>query len=101
MTEMEPAVFECPVCGGEGETAAGVCEACDGGDFEVSQCPREFLGLDMIESINIAGSCSNGYMPVEGGLMDQSAWFISLWQALNSDQAKIQQEQIDRKLNRE
>jgi hypothetical protein len=55
----------------------------------------------MIEAVNIAGSCSNGYMPVAGGLMDQSAWFISLWQTLNSDQAKIQSEQMERRLNRE
>lgn len=39
------------------------------------------------------------HLPTAGGLLDQSAWFIDLWQTMNSEQALIDAERIER-LNR-
>jgi hypothetical protein len=44
----------------------------------------------MTEAINLAGMCGSGDWPVEGGLLRQSAWFVSLKQALESEVNTIQ-----------
>ena len=76
----------CPVCDGVG------CEACDEGYFEVT-CPHRFVG-DLARFINLAGMCGDNCLPVAGGLLDQSAWFLSLYQRLNSEQNRIESEKI-------
>jgi hypothetical protein len=40
-----------------------------------------------------------GIWPVHGGLLDQSAWFISLWSAVVSDENKIERERMKRAAN--
>jgi hypothetical protein len=50
----------------------------------------------MSEAINIAGMCGDGTLPTTGGLMDQSAWFVSLWQQLRSEEARIDSERSER-----
>lgn len=82
--------IECPVCSGNG------CEACDGGSFALTACPRRFIGLGMTDAINLASHASKGVMPVSGGLLDQSAWFFSLWNTLESDVNKIDAERMER-----
>lgn len=49
----------------------------------------------MIEAINLASMSGGGDWPVTGGLMDQSAWFLQLKQALDSDQNQIEAEQME------
>lgn len=69
------------------------CEMCGGhGTIEIKECPRRFVGHELTEAINVASLCGNGTLPVAGGLMDQSAWFVSLWQQLQSEQAEIDAE---------
>ena len=50
----------------------------------------------MIEAINTASLCGGGILPVAGGLMDQSDWFLNLWQSLKSDEARIDAERTER-----
>jgi hypothetical protein len=46
----------------------------------------------MTDDINIATHASKGFLPVSGGLLDQSNWFMQLWSALDSDHAKLDSE---------
>lgn len=50
----------------------------------------------MTDAINVASHASKGVMPVAGGLLDQSAWFFSLWNTLESDTNKIDAERMER-----
>lgn len=69
------------------------CPACDGnGWFEMDQCPRRFVGQEITEAINTASMCGNGTLPIAGGLMDQSAWFLSVWQELRNEETRIDNE---------
>ena len=63
----------------------------------VSGCSRDFVGPDMTQAINVAGLCEDGIFPTAGGLMDQSSWFIELWQQLRSDQNRIEADQRERR----
>lgn len=84
-------MIACWLCDGNG------CENCRDGFYMLDQCPREFVGSDLVSAINIASLCTDGILPVAGGLMDQSAWFIDLWTALRNNEEQIKQEQIERK----
>jgi hypothetical protein len=46
----------------------------------------------MTQAINMASYAAKGHLPVVGGLLDQSAWFVDLWSTLESDQAQIDNE---------
>lgn len=50
----------------------------------------------MTEAANVAGSCRDGVLPVAGGLVDQSAWFIDVWQAMRSEHNRLEQEELER-----
>lgn len=60
------------------------------------ECPRTYLGNDFVQAVNLAGMCGDGILPVSGGLLEQSAWFIDLWQTLKSEQSAIETEQIEK-----
>lgn len=42
--------------------------------------------------MNFASHADNGYLPSGGGILDQSAWFVSLWNTLTAEQSKIDNE---------
>jgi len=48
------------------------------------------IGSELTEAINLAGMCGGGDWPVSGGLLAQSAWFISLKQMLDSERNQIE-----------
>jgi hypothetical protein len=48
----------------------------------------------MIDAANLASMCKQGVYPVHGGLLDQSAWFISFLQRLRSETNTIEAERI-------
>ena len=71
------------------------CEACQGeGTTAVVECPMKYVGSDMIDAANLASMCKQGVYPVNGGLLDQSAWFISFLQRLRSETNTIEAERI-------
>jgi len=37
-----------------------------------------------------------GFLPMAGGLLDQSAWFLDLWAAMTNEQNKIDAERMER-----
>jgi len=77
----------CPFCDDAG------CDRCgDRGSFSV-ECPRRYVG-DLARFINLAGMCNDGLLPVAGGLLDQSAWFVELHQRLNGEQNRIESESL-------
>jgi len=70
-TVNEPVFVECPTCGGHG------CESCgETGDFSVVGCPSEFCS-DTAATIELIDLFNDGLPPIAGGVLDQSAWFIS------------------------
>ena len=83
----------CVACGETGVIGNEVCSECDGmGSVIISECPRKFVGHELTEAINMAELCGNGCLPVAGGLLDQSSWFLSVWQTLKSEIARIENE---------
>lgn len=59
-------------------------------------CYKRFVGAEMIQAVNLAKICGGGDWPVPGGLFNQSAWFINVYQTLMADEARIQQDQAGR-----
>lgn len=93
---MEGIFIACLKCEETGWIGDVECDECDGnGSSLLSECPRKFVGQEMTEAINIAGLCGNGTLPVAGGLLNQSAWFLSLWQSLKSEVARIENERAE------
>ena len=95
-SEEEPLEPECPVCDGHGTIQDGIetteCVHCNGGRFQITQCPRKYVGSEITQAINLASFAIRGHLPVLGGMIDQDAWFVSVWSALEEDQIKIDQE---------
>lgn len=83
-------MIECWLCDGDG------CNDCEDGYKPIRECPRQFVGYKVTEAVNIAALCGKGTFPEAGGLLDQSAWFISLYQSLTAEQNKIEREQQER-----
>lgn len=81
-------LIACPVCGELG------CGFCDDGYFEIVGCPKEYLGGDFIEAVNLA-TMSSVALPVAGGLMDQTPWFLQLVRTIDSECSRIEHEQIN------
>jgi hypothetical protein len=73
------------------------CTECDSGFYRVEECPQSYIGSELIQDINIVAACTNGVMPVDGGLLNQSAYWFELKSKLESDQAKIEREQAERR----
>jgi hypothetical protein len=39
-------------------------------------------------------SLADKHLPISGGMLDQSAWFIDLWISLQNDSNKLESERI-------
>lgn len=63
----------------------------------MNECPQKFIGNELIEDINTVDACQNGVMPVGGGLMDQSVYYLELTSRLRNERAKIEREQAERR----
>jgi len=55
------------------------------------------LGSELVEDINLASFAEKGHLPEPGGMLNQEAWFVSLWSTLQGDENKIEREQRERK----
>ena len=74
------------------------CDACGGrGYVEIQGCPRKSVGWEMTQAINLASYASKGFLPVAGGILDQSAWFVDVWTTLDGEQNKIDAEMAERR----
>lgn len=54
----------------------------------------------MVKAVNMASICGGGDWPVAGGLMDQSAWFLSMYQRWKSEVGRVEREQVERATRR-
>ena len=71
--------FECVECFGRG------CSACDDqGWFETSDCPQK-VASPMSKTLSLIDMADKGHLPVTGGVMEQSAWFIAAYRYYSSD----------------
>ena len=74
------------------------CDDCDHrGYWIVKGCPREFVSRRVIDAINVATLCKDGVMPEPGGLFDQSSYFVELMHFLNSEEARLENERLERR----
>lgn len=62
--------FECPGCDGFG------CGECEGGRFDLTECPVEYAGRDAFETAAFAGLFEKGLPPLAGGALDQMQAFL-------------------------
>tara|TARA_R110002167_G_scaffold115982_2_gene290656 strand:+ start:3143 stop:3481 length:339 start_codon:yes stop_codon:yes gene_type:complete len=91
--ESDEVTVACPACDETGFTNSGLpCEHCDGGSFLVDCCPRETVGFEISEAINLAGFADKGLLPSAGGLLDQSAWWMSVYRHFTNEQSRIESE---------
>lgn len=90
VSEIHPADIECPCCGGDG------CGECDDGFFAVAECPSKYIGQALIADLHIIAA-SETHLPVSGGLLDQSAWWFELRNAMRCEENIIQDEQQKRR----
>jgi hypothetical protein len=68
------------------------------GTWRLAQCPRRFVA-DIVDEINMA-QLADQHLPVEGGVMDQAAWWVNCWLAFKSDCSQIDQDKLDRERGR-
>ena len=87
--ESDPFGYDCPICDGTG------CNHCEDGWNYLTQCGRKYTA-DLITAVNLATYAEDkGILPVAGGMLDQSAWFVSLWSALSNEQVSIDRDRIE------
>ena len=80
-----------------GELVREPCRQCGGeGMIAISECPKTSVGHAITEAVNVAGLCGGGILPIHGGLLDQSAWFVDLWQTLKGEEARIDAQKAER-----
>ena len=73
------------------------CKVCNGtGSFAVDVCPRDFVGGKIARATNAVSMANKGHLPEAGGVLDQDAWFMSAYNALEADCNKIDAEDAKR-----
>lgn len=71
------------------------CQTCDGrGAWRLTSCPRKFVS-ELTRAANLLTLCEKGHLPIGGGLLDQSNWFMAFWQMFASETNRIDNEKIE------
>jgi hypothetical protein len=79
--------IECIHCKGEG------CDACEKqGHFNPPECPKKYVGGDLLQAIDVAWMARDYGLPVAGGTIDQSAWFMDMLINFRSECNRIEVE---------
>ena len=82
-SELEPALIECPECGGAG------CDECGGqGEFELTECPQAYAA-EMAEVLHYAVMYEKGLPPVAGGTLEQTHWFTTACGQIWADEGQL------------
>ena len=93
-TERTPLEIECMYCGGAGKIGEQPCSHCTNGYVQVSQCPRRELGKAFTREMRLVNhAMQDKLLPESGGINDQPARFVHLWQAFRSDVSMIEREE--------
>lgn len=65
------------------------------GAITIPGCPQEYIGRELTEAIGGLDLCEHGALPVTGGIEDQSAWAMRVWQLLKSEDAQVTREKLE------
>lgn len=84
-TKAEPLRQQCVSCGG---VAGGDCPACDGRGYVVYEdCPRKSLDRATFDLLRFCHLAKRGALPIGGGTLDQSQWFLDAYSLYLSEDA--------------
>ena len=84
-------------CDGTAELASGPCPHCKQGYIQITQCPRKELGRTFSKEIRLVNhAMQDKILPDAGGINDQPARFVHLWQAFRGDVSMIEIEEAKR-----
>jgi hypothetical protein len=80
--------LECVGCFGKG------CDHCNqGGSIILEGCAKQQAGA-LGQAITLMDMADKGHLPVSGGVLDQSAWFIEAYRFYSADIEQIRAERI-------
>jgi hypothetical protein len=82
--------IQCPICEGAG------CKTCQNGRYIIDRCPSQIVGADLQYAITIVGMAERGFLPEDGGSLDQSQWFLNLFSRMQSEINRIQSEEQEK-----
>ena len=86
-----PLELQCVYCAGLG------CDQCENGYTKVTRCPRMEVGSKISRQIRLVShAMQDKLLPDAGGINDQDAKFVHLWQAFASDVNMIEKEEAKR-----
>lgn len=83
-------MIACTCCDGRG------CLSCESGYVIIDRCPRQIVGDRINNAVDYVAFAERGFLPVQGGSLDQSQWFMNLFSHMQSEVAKIQEEQQEK-----
>ncbi|RLS22130.1 MAG: hypothetical protein DWH72_01345 [Planctomycetota bacterium] len=64
----------------------------------IDQCPRRYV-QEIVDEINLA-QLADSHLPISGGVLDQSSWWVECWMAFRSDCSQIDQDIAGRERSR-
>jgi hypothetical protein len=77
----------CPNCNEKG------CERCENtGYFWIKECPQNLIDSNTKEAINYTEWMDKGFLPVNGGLLDQSASLVEHCKFYSDERNRIEAE---------
>jgi hypothetical protein len=82
--DYQHADIECPSCNGRG------CDECNMGLIRLGKCPNKDCS-DMYQVIQLADLFEKGIMPIQGGALDQSSWFVDAVSYLKSEESRARE----------
>jgi len=71
---------------------AGCDECGQSGYVELTGCPKEMIDRGLLRAIRMADLMKQGLPPVAGGVLDQSAWFVSFYECFKSESNRAEAE---------
>ena len=78
-TQVEPLEMQCLECDGKG------CKACEGkGVVYITSCPKKAVTATALAVLAVVES---PHLPVVGGILDQTTWYQSAVEFVNSEKA--------------
>lgn len=80
----------CTACHGAGDPA---CPKCNGAREPVYRCPRAHATPEIDDAFHALDWVEAGVLPVQGGLLDQSASFMAFAQIVAAERAAIDKEE--------
>ena len=87
-TEREPLRQECAACGGRASGDSGGCQSCGGLGYTLfTDCPQKCLDRSTFDFLRLCHLSKRGALPVAGGTLDQTQWFIDGYSLYLSEDA--------------